>query len=186
MIENSSGCRIVIFYVIFQLVLLAITGSASTQLGSETVHSELSKSLKQFLRSFYHGKSTKYIASFEDLNGDGKPEAIVYLMGEEWCGSGGCNTLILLGDSDSWKVLSNITITRHPIYVLSNTSNGWHNIGIWVQGGGIQSGYEAELKFDGRTYPANPSLSPALCLEDKSSGEVIISSVGDALFLYDQ
>ncbi len=97
-------------------------------------------------------KTTKYIHAFVDLNGDGKTEAIVYLMGRGWCGSGGCNTLILARVGGPWKVVNNITITRPPIRVLSSTSHGWHDISVWVQGGGIQPGYDAALSFNGKAY----------------------------------
>src|SRR5260370_29926519 len=58
------------------------------------------KSLKRFLQTFDDDKTTRYAAAFRDLDGDGTPEAIVYLMSNEWCGSGGCNTLILKRDGN--------------------------------------------------------------------------------------
>jgi hypothetical protein len=35
------------------------------------------------------------------------------------------------------------------------------DIGVWVQGGGIQPGYEAVLRFNAHEYPKNPSVPPA-------------------------
>ena len=131
------------------------------------------------LQSFDSGLTGRFIASFTDLNGDGKPEAIVHLTSNEWCGSGGCTTLVLVPDDDSWRVLSEISISRPPIRVLSTKSNGWRSIGVWVQGGGIQIGYEAELRFDGKKYPANPSVAPARPIVGKIEGEVVIpASIG--------
>lgn len=52
-------------------------------------------SLKAFLQKYVRQQSSKnyesteYSAAFVDLNGDGKKEAIVYLEGRWWCGSGG-------------------------------------------------------------------------------------------------
>ena len=83
-------------------------------------------------------------------------------MGDASCGSGGCNTLILAREGASWKVIQSITITRPPIRVLASTSHGWHSISVWVQGGGIQPGYEAEPRFGGRTYPAGVSWPPPI------------------------
>src|SRR5437763_13772221 len=94
----------------------------------------------------------------------------------DWCGIGGCKTLILARDGTSWRVVATITITMLPIGVLQTTSNGWHSMGVWVQGGGIQSGYEAELRFDGKTYPRNPSTPPARRLVGNAEGEVVIPS----------
>ena len=143
------------------------------------------KSLMKFLQARYHDKTTQYIAAFPDLNGDGAPEALVYLIGSEVCGSGGCNLLILAKSGDSWKIVTRTTVTQLPVRVLSATSHGWHNITVWVQGGGIQPGYEAELRFNGKTYPGNPTAPPAQRLTRKAAGKVAIDSKQTSRDLYD-
>jgi hypothetical protein len=144
-------------------------------------------SVKRFLQTWDSGKdkTMQYVAAFRDLDGDGKPEAIVYLINSRWCGSGGCSLLILKQDRSSWRIVTNITITRPPIRVLTNISKGWHNIGVWVQGGGIQPGYEAELRFNGKSYPRNPTVSPARQLKEKSAGEVVIPITKGGVSLYE-
>ena len=57
--------------------------------------SESEKTLMAFLRDFDQSKSTRVLVSFQNLSDMGSPQAIVYLLGPKWCGSGGCNTLIL-------------------------------------------------------------------------------------------
>ena len=148
--------------------------------------SSVELSLKKFLQNYDDGddKTTRYLSAFVDLDGDGKNEAIVYLMGGPWCGSGGCPTLILVRNGVGWKILKYITITGPPIRVLSSTSHGWHDIGVWVQGGGIQPGYEAVLSFDRKTYPGNPSVSPARRLGRKIGGEIVIPSIEGGTPLY--
>ena len=132
------------------------------------------QSLRRFLQTFDNELNDRFVAALTDLNDDGTAEAIVHLTSNHWCGSGGCTTLILARDADSWKLLTRITITRPPIRVLKRRSNGWHSIGLWVQGGGIQPGYEAELRFDGKTYPPNPSMPPAEPVVGKAEGETVI------------
>jgi len=134
-------------------------------------------SVRRFLQGFDSGLKDRFVAAFTDLNDDGKPEAIVHLTSSEWCGSGGCTTLVLARDGDSWRVLAKISVTRPPIRVLTTKSNGWHDIAAWVQGGGIQPGYEAELRFDGKRYPANASVAPARPILGKAEGEVVIRSL---------
>jgi hypothetical protein len=147
-------------------------------------------SLKMFLQTYLRtppsngDKTTQYFSAFVDLNGDGTQEAIVYLTGQSWCGSGGCTTVILARNRSSWRVLTHMTITRPPIRVLSKASNGWRNISVWVQGGGIQPSYEAELRFDGKTYPSNPSVPPARRSAGKAIGEVVIRSSQSGTRLY--
>jgi hypothetical protein len=148
---------------------------------------DATQSLISFLQGYLRDdpdKTVQYLVAFVDLNGDGKREAIVYLMGRGWCGSGGCNTLILTGDGRPWKVLSSITITRPPIRVLSSKSHGWHDISVWVQGGGIRPGYEAALSFNGKTYSENPSVPPARHLYGKVAGKIVIPSMEGGTPLY--
>jgi hypothetical protein len=181
----ALGVHILALAVVICSGLLVATGIGEAQQGANAPSAEATESLKKFLRTFYGDRTPRYMLALRDLNGDRIPEAIVYLSGSEWCGSGGCNTLILTPNGSSWTIVTNISITRPPIYVLSGVSKGWHSIGVWVQGGGIQPGYEAELRFNGKTYPKNPSVSPARRLEGKPVGEVVIPSAQDAQLLYD-
>jgi hypothetical protein len=130
------------------------------------------ESIRKLLQSRDHDTTTQYVAAFRDLNGDGKPEAIVYLIGKSWCGSGGCNLFILQKAGASWKIVTRMTVTNPPIRMLNTTSNGWRSLAVWVHGGG----YEAELRFNGKTYPRNPSVPPARRAANNLAGEVLISS----------
>lgn len=136
----------------------------------------MQESLRRFLQNRYDDRAMRYIAGFCDLDGDGTPEAIVYLISQNWCGSGGCSTLILSQRAGAWTVITKVSITRPPIRLLKTTSKGWRDLGVWVQGGGIQPGYEALLRFDGSTYPKNPSTPPARPLGGNVAGQVIIPS----------
>jgi hypothetical protein len=135
------------------------------------------ESVRKYLQSRDNDKSTHYSLAFRDLNGDGVPEAIVYLIGKQWCGSGGCNLLVFQKSGASWKLITKMTITNPPIRMIDTKTNGWHNLGVWVQGGGIQPGYEAELRFNGRSYPKNPSVPPARRAAKSLSGQVLIGSI---------
>lgn len=180
----ASRWRIVPLAAMVFSALLMTTCFAKAQGRPGAAPSAAEETLKRFLQSWDNDKRTRYAAAFRDLNGDGIPEAIVYLVGPEWCGSGGCNTLILTQDDGSWRIVANITITQPPIRVLTDTSHGWRSVGVWVQGGGIQPGYEAELRFDGKSYPRNPTVPPARRLTGKPAGEVVIGSARDATPLY--
>lgn len=150
----------------------------------ETKTSAADESLRAFLQTQADDKETRYIAVFRDLNGDEVPEAIVYLVGNEWCGSGGCNLFILRKIGSSWKTVTSITITNPPVRMFADTSSGWHNIGVQVRGGGMTHGYEAELRFNGKTYANNPTVPPARSAGKGVTGEVIIPSLKDAKPLF--
>jgi len=169
---------------------MLVTCLAQAERQPATSPSPSEDSLRTFLQDYVRekhlddDKATTYVRAFVDLNGDGKEEAIVYLVGRGWCGSGGCVTLVLARRNSSYRVITKITITRPPIRVLNSTSHGWHNIGVWVQGGGVQPGSEAELRFDGKTYPSNPSTPPARPLVGKVAGEIVVPSSQDGTPLY--
>lgn len=130
-------------------------------------------------------KTVRYFDVPFDLNRDGKNEFIVYISGRDWCGSGGCPMMILERIGESFKVLTNISITRPPIRVLDTSSNGWRDITVWVEGGGIRPGYEAELRFNGRTYPENPTTLPARKLAGPVPGQTVIQSSDSGKPLYE-
>ncbi len=181
MCKVSTGFRLVALLVVCSALSVSFAGERHSHLPKRP---PLEDSLRRFLRNFDHDETTRYVATFRDLNGDGVPEAVVYLMSRNWCGSGGCNTLILKRDRGNWKLITNVPITRPPIRILITKSNGWQNIGVWFQGGGIQPGYEAELRFDGKTYPKNPSTRPARHLFKKVEGEVLVAPTADGVPLY--
>lgn len=137
------------------------------------------------VRAFLHGYLAKDLArdekrplaqvAFVDLDGDGLRDALAYV---EWCGSGGCELFILRNTGHSYRVVTNVSISRPPIRVLQHRTKGWRDIAVWVSGGGILPGYEATLRFDGRRYPYNPSVPPAFKDGQRRTGEVMISDYG--------
>lgn len=165
----------------FLLACIAIS-IAHAQTPIEPLRSFLQDYLKD--HGFPDDKTTRFTAASADLNDDGKPEFVVYITGQCWCGSGGCNLLILTPQNSTYMVVGDLSITRPPIRLLSTKSNGWHDVSAWVQGGGIQPGYEAKLPFDGKDYPSNPSVPPAVPLTRRAAGKVLISGTEKGTALY--
>lgn len=99
---------------------------------------------------------------------------LVYFNGPEYCGSGGCQLLVLGAQGDPYVVLGDISIVNAPIRILENRTNGRPDIGVQVRGGGVTEAYEAVLQFDGRRYPSNPSTAPSRKVEG-AAGAVLIS-----------
>jgi hypothetical protein len=82
--------------------------------------------------------------------------------------------LILAPEGTSYRVVTRTTVTRLPVRVLATKTNGWHDLGVWVQGGGIQPGYEAKLSFNGKEYPGNPTVLPTQRLTRKVAGKIVV------------
>jgi hypothetical protein len=157
---------------------------------AQTVHRPTPKqeeNLKTFLQDYLRDpvmgddKTTQYSAAFVDLRNDGTQEAIVYITGRNWCGSGGCNTLILASKDSSYGVVTKILITRLPIRVLATKTNGWHDITVRVQGGGVIRAYEAKFSFNDKTYTY---ISSTRRLTEKVSGKVVVPLTAEGKPLY--
>lgn len=86
-----------------------------------------------------------------DLNGDGKAELLVGFTGMNWCGSGGCTALLL---SPEGTLVTRFTVAGFPFTILDEKTNGWKNLVVY------SGGADRLLKFDGKTYPKNPSIAP--------------------------
>ena len=114
-----------------------------------------------------------YFASEADLDADGRPELIVHVAGPMVCGTGGCNTVVLAQDGGSLRAVATITVTRPPIIVAESSSNGWRDLLVSVSGGGIPA-HMARLRFDGSSYPGNPTVEPAEALQQQVAGETLI------------
>ena len=152
---------------------------ASAQTASESAPVPEKEALKTFLRGYLHvskaDESPRYSAAYVNLDGQRGKEIIVYVTGKQWCGTGGCGVLVLSRGVNSYRVITKIPVAWPPIRVLDKRSHGWRSLGVWVQGGGVQPGYEAELDFNGRKYPFNPSVAPARKLRAPFAGKVVIS-----------
>ena len=182
--------RIALINLRFPTAVLLAAYSLSVAAQRQLVTAGESARLKNFLRDYLQDShragdtTTRYFAAFIDLTDDGRRQAIVYFTDQHSCGTSGCTTLILAPEGSSYKLITSITIGWPPIRVLSTKTNGWHDLGMWVQGGGIQPGYEAGLSFDGKTYPRNPSVPPARPLVEKVAGKTVIpkGAVGTPLY----
>lgn len=164
--------RFVIFFTI------AVTGRVvPAQVDSNSADRE--RGLRDFLFHYAESKratadETRYASSFVDLNGDGLKEIVVYLTGRYWCGTGGCLTLVLAPQVNSYRIVGKILATRPPIRALGQTTHGWRTLTARVQGGGILNPYEARLPFDGKRYPTSAAPPSARRLMGGLNGDVLI------------
>ncbi|NUQ18217.1 MAG: hypothetical protein HOP95_07145 [Sphingomonas sp.] len=109
-----------------------------------------------------------------DLNGDRRTESLIYLTNPDHCGSGGCSLVILSPGRRGYRVVMRSTVTRLPISLLSTANHGWRDIGVTVEGGGITRAYQARMRFNGRRYPSNPTVPPAILLR-RPTGRILIA-----------
>ncbi|MCA0150059.1 hypothetical protein LCD52_14760 [Rossellomorea vietnamensis] len=115
----------------------------------------------------------QYYYNHIDLNDDQQPETFVYLVGSPLCGSGGCSGALFTNQNGEYKLVTTFSLLRSPVIIENEKTNGWKNMIMYVSGGGIKGGYK-RLRFDGKTYPSNPSVQPDV-QKGKISGVGIIN-----------
>ena len=123
------------------------------------------------LQEYPDASPLQYALAWNDLDGDGTDEAIVYLVSPYFCGTGGCNTLVLAQAGPMCRKVADISVSRTPISILDSSTKGWKDMIVAVSGGGGPSG-NALLRFNGETYPSNPTVPPAE-MTDATGTEVI-------------
>lgn len=129
--------------------------------------------IKEFELDRYQD-NVRYYYNKVDLNEDGKPEIFVYLVGFPVCGTGGCSGAIYKQEDEEYSLLSRFSLVNNPIIISDNKTNGYRDIIMNVYGGGIES-FFALLKYDGSTYPSNPSIQPKVEPGTKVEGVAIIA-----------
>ncbi|MCA6074086.1 hypothetical protein [Fulvivirga sedimenti] len=97
-----------------------------------------------------------------DLNDDGNREYLVELRNSYFCGSGGCTYLLL---NEDMAEITRFTVSYAPFVISNEKSAGWRDL-IIPQG----SAYHV-MKFDGSTYPGNPSVEPQVQIDE--NGELV-------------
>jgi hypothetical protein len=137
--------------------------------------------LKAYVETSRFGsdKLTRYSATSVPNTG----VVLAYLQGPTWCGSGGCTLLILRASGTSYKVTGKVLAVHTPIYDLQKLTNGLPELGVWVQGGGIDVGYEAILAANrvGK-YPVSAAMSQRRVMNGSGKCLVRTGDQGELLF----
>ena len=164
------------------LVLAAALSASST---------DSNRSLRAVVQDYFRARDhedpsnpSRYTMALVDMNGDGRNEAFVYVSGDGMCGTGGCRLLLYTPHGRTWRKVQSWVVVWPPIRLLRNRSQGWQSFSVFVAGGGIIPGYNAEMRFDGRAYPSNPSMAPARRTRGGMRGRTLISrsNVGRPLY----
>jgi hypothetical protein len=113
-----------------------------------------------------------YKSGSVDLDGDSIDELLVYPAGPMLCGSGGCNLVVLQKSGDGWTKVSESSVTQLPVGVLKTSTNGWRDLWVTTAGGGMPM-RTMKLTFDGKRYPSNPTVAPAVAID--APGMVVIA-----------
>jgi hypothetical protein len=93
----------------------------------------------------------RYVHAPMDLDGDGRDEVFVYLMGPFFCGTGGCNLQLFRPAAKGYALVADFPTSRVPVIVSGTRHRGWRDLWRLQSGGGAPATY-GRLEFDGQRY----------------------------------
>ena len=93
----------------------------------------------------------RYVHGRVDLNGDGREEVFVYLLGSIFCGTGGCNLLLFTDAGSGYVLVNEFPISRLPVIISAERTAGWNDLFRLESGGGAARSYVRHI-FDGTRY----------------------------------
>ncbi|AFY27545.1 META domain-containing protein [Cyanobium gracile] len=117
----------------------------------------------------------RYVHGRTDLDGDGRQDVLVYLMGPYVCGTGGCTLQVFRQEATGYRLITSFPTSRLPVIVPAGGRSRWRDLWRLQSGGGAPATWVREV-FDGRGYrskeriPAsgNPPRGTALLGGDPS------------------
>lgn len=132
------------------LACLLFSSGASAQASSPLV-----SAVRDFAaRAGGDARTQEFRHALVDLNRDGQDDALVLLLGPDWCGTGGCTLLVLRGEAGGFRLVSDSKVSEEPIRVSQrDRKQGWASLIVHSRAVG-----DVMLRFDGKRYPANASL----------------------------
>ena len=162
----------------------AVVTSAETE---EATEAAAPQTPEEWIKANYKDAVTsdlgklQYATAEVDLDGDGTPEVLAYLGGPMFCGTGGCNLVVLkrakeADGSEGFRKMGETSVVQLPVGVLDTKTHGWRDIGVAVSGGGMAEGI-SRLRFNGKAYPENATAE--VSTETASVGKKLITE--DAL-----
>lgn len=95
----------------------------------------------------------RYKVGMADLNDNGSQEIMVVMQDPYFCGSGGCTAYLF---DESGKTITRMTVVKTPVLLAESSHNGWKDFVVWSN-----RAYRV-MKFDGNSYPSNPSTEPTI------------------------
>ncbi len=159
----------------------AAAAPAVAQPGSnDSLHAHLQR---QFAAQAEYDPDARYSMARADLNGDGRDEALVLMRARSWCGTGGCTMLVLTPERSGWRTVTRMSVTYAPVRLLQTRSRGWRDLAVRVAGGGVPA-REVTMRFNGSSYPTNPTAVPAARGSRAAAGRILISEDDEGRLLY--
>ena len=163
-------------FAVFLIISITVT-----TVKAQEVDPAITEKIKQTLAKNYGttpANDRSFIYNAVDLNDDGKNEYLVGLTGSTFCGSAGCNMLVL---NNKFGINTKMTIVQFPVYVgapgTKEVTKKYSNIYVRTKGVGY-----VKMAWNGTKYPTNPSLAPTISESLISGKNAFLDEANQALY----
>lgn len=120
---------------------------------------ELGKAIERY-RLSKKREVSPYETGVADLNGDGRPEAVVLFTGQDWCIKTGCSLVVFQAQEFGFRPVSHTVSVRPPVLAASAQATGWRDLIVKTGGGGAPI-RAVTVAFSSNGYAANAIVQPA-------------------------
>ncbi len=115
----------------------------------------------------------RYAHNRIDLDGDGRDEVVATVLGSYTCGTGGCTLFVFRDTPAGLRTVTRMTLFRPPLVVSTRRTNGWNDLILRVRRDAAH-GDTMVLRFNGDSYPSNPSGPEAQPLARPQTGTAVL------------
>jgi hypothetical protein len=119
--------------------------------------------------------ATDWKARRVHLNDDDHLDALVYVAGPDWCGSGGCTLLVFEAvagpDAEvlgAFRPAAEVSLVSGPVLVTGGGPDAWRDLVVTDAAGTLRL-----LRFDGESYPGSPDAGVAV--SDLPDGDLLFA-----------
>ncbi|MDX2266129.1 MAG: hypothetical protein NW215_14310 [Hyphomicrobiales bacterium] len=134
--------------------------------------SEVAKAVERY-RIQKRREPARYETGAADLNGDGRPEALVLFTGADWCLKTGCSLVVFQAQDFGFRPVSHIVSVRPPVLAAPPGGVGWRDLIVSTGGAGAPV-RAVTLAFGANGYAANAIVQPPADTAIAARAEAVI------------
>lgn len=120
---------------------------------------ELNKAIERY-RITKNRAASPFDVGAGDLNGDGRPEAVVLFTGDDWCLPTGCSLVVFQSQEFGYRPVSHVVSVKMPVLLAPSQGGVWRDLIVRTGGAGGAPQRDVRLAFSAKGYAANALLQP--------------------------
>ncbi len=135
-------------------------------ISANSIDDQVSLVVKNNNSEFYPNFTVDSKSHLVDLNNDGRLDLLLYVVGPQACGTGGCGLYIYRNLGDKFELINSVSVVQ-GVYLADTYTNSYRDLVIAIGGGGGKSA-SIKIQYNGKNYPDNASVNGDFIIEIKS------------------